>query len=127
VDRLADFVGQDESGLVLNVKIAAQLQHGMAFSAVCVDCDCSQVVLQGQFVIGEYGAAGDAELFFALAIPASITLVLGHSIALFGISALGANRLATIFDPANGSEHFASFVIAQAENLFQAEVSCCCA
>ena len=38
-ERFADFVREDEGGLVLNVQIAAQLKRAMAFGAVHEDRD----------------------------------------------------------------------------------------
>ena len=63
--RLAQLVGQHEGRLVLHAEVTGQHQGGLALDLVAEDHGCRQVVLQGQLVEGEQGAAGQAEILAA--------------------------------------------------------------
>ena len=60
--RLAELVGQDEGGLVLDVEVARQRQRRLALDLVADDHDRRQIVADLQLVEGEQGARRRAEV-----------------------------------------------------------------
>ena len=64
-EGFAEFVRQDEGGLVLNVKIAAQLKRAMALGAVHEDGDGEKMVWIGSLRLAKIVPDCDAELMLA--------------------------------------------------------------
>ena len=58
-------MGKDESGLVLYVQIAAQLERGNALRAIDEDRNGGEQIDERKLAAGEDRAAGDAKLVMA--------------------------------------------------------------
>jgi hypothetical protein len=95
--RFADFMSQNESRLVLAIKIARELQCAMPFRAVHKDRDGQKIGADRKLAAGEDGAGRDAELMRArLAFPKLARLIFIGGAAL----AARANWLAFGIGPA---------------------------
>lgn len=89
----ADFMRENESGFVLNVKVAGKLQGAVALGAVHEDGNSGENVAQRKLAAGEDGAGGHAELAvaaLALEDAARGVTIDGHA------SAARAERLAFV-------------------------------
>src|SRR5476651_658580 len=96
-------MGHHESGLVLNVQVAAQLQGADPFRAVRKNGDCGQNVPNRKLAAGKDGAGSNRELastFLGLAAPHS---ALGKAVQI-DRTALGAERLPAVIGESDGLE-----------------------
>ena len=61
-DGLAQFVGQGEGRLILDIHVTPELQGRDALDRVHENRGCGEIVADGELAAGEDGPAGDAEL-----------------------------------------------------------------
>ena len=117
-EGFADFVGENESRLVLHVQFAGELQGAMTLHAVYEDRDGQEIVANRELTACEDRPAGHAVLMAAsLALEQRARLV---SIA-SATAALRANRLAFGRGPTDLLEGVAGFVVGHASDLRQRE------
>jgi len=121
--RFAQLVGEDESGLILAVQIAAQLQRGNALRAVHEDDDGGEKIDEAKLAAGEDRAAGDAELVMT---GNAFELAAGSNVIGFDTAATRANCLAIGFRPTHIAERLVSAVLAHREHSFEAQRASLC-
>ena len=115
---LANFVGHDESGLVLAIEVARELQGTMALRAVDEDRDSQEVIANRALAAGEDRAGRDAELMVAsLALEDWAGLEAVNAEA----TAIRASGLAVRGSPTDHAEGVAGFVVGHARNLGEAQ------
>ena len=117
-DRLAQLMGEDGSGLILNVEITAELEGGDALNGVHEDGDCGAVFPDRQLAAGEDRPAGDTELVLArLALPNPTSCVGVNRRAL----AAGTERCAAVVRESNGFKAGVSVVVAHPHDGAEAQ------
>ena len=103
--RLPELVLQTEGCFILDVQVAAQFKRGLAFRAVDEHHGGRKVVPDRKLVVGEAGAAGEAEVFQAfLTAPARRTIGPPTVVAAVAV-ALWADRLSVGLRPADHCEY----------------------
>ncbi len=113
-EGFADFVGENESRLVLHVQFAGELQGAMALHAVYEDRDGQEIVANRELAAGEDRPARHAILMVA-------ALAFEQRARLIGVggaaTALRANRLAFGRGPTDLFEGVAGVVVGHAGDL----------
>lgn len=105
--RFAQFVGEDERGLVLHAEIAAQVKRRHALRAVDEDHDRGEQRREGQLATGEDRARRDAELVMA---RHALEPATGRDVVSLCTPALRANGATIGVGPAQLPEVFVSAV-----------------
>jgi len=109
----SNFVGHDEGGFVLAIKITGKLQRAMAFCSIHEDGDGQEIIADRQLAAGKDCAGRDAELMrAALALEQWTALVFVYGNA----TAPGANRRTVRRMPADFAEGIACLVIRKPSN-----------
>ena len=117
-EGLADFVGEDEGGLVLDVQIAAEPQGAMTLGGVGEDGDSGQNVADRELAAGEDGPARHAEL---VAAGGALEAAVVRQVVDGDAAAAGAHRRAFGVGPADRLELRPSRFVRQAHDLRQGE------
>ena len=116
--RFADLMQENKSRLVIDCKIAGQLQGTVALGTVYEDRDCSQDVPHLQLATVEDGARCDAVL---LAAALALIHLTGFQVVGFIATALGADRPAIGFGPTDFAERFPRCFVRHTHDLDERE------
>lgn len=119
--RLAQFVQQDESGLVGEAQVAGDRQRALALHFVAEDRNRREIAAQGELVRGEQRSAGDREILFAGAAAKARGAIRAAAIIGVQTAAMRANRLAFRLWPTNFRESRLGLDVRHAEHLRQRE------
>jgi len=112
-DRFAEFVREHESGLVLDVQIAAELECGVPLGAIHEDRDCHEIVAERELAPGKDGARRDAK---DVAARRTFPERLGLAGVDLGAAAAGAVGIAAVIGPTNVLEGSQRFFVRHARN-----------